>query len=66
MRTTRLRAWVVALWAVAGTTQAADPQPRELAKWLGPQRWEKDVAGPIISLGAVGAFDDMFCGARWA
>ncbi|MCI0357489.1 MAG: hypothetical protein L0211_03265 [Planctomycetaceae bacterium] len=33
--------------------------PRALAKWLGPQLWEKDVAGPIISLGAAGQFDDM-------
>jgi predicted GH43/DUF377 family glycosyl hydrolase len=60
MRTTTLCAGVAAVWAAVGNlTQAADPPPRELAKWLGPQRWEKDVAGPILSLGAAGEFDDM-------
>src|SRR5262245_42144558 len=59
MRTTGC-AWVVALWAAVGSLMPARAQPpRELAKWLGPQRWEKDVAGPILSLGAAGAFDDM-------
>jgi hypothetical protein len=37
---------------------AADP-PAELARWLGPQTWEKDTAGPIVSLGSEGQFDDM-------
>src|SRR5262249_60854009 len=53
-------AWVVALWAAAGSLMPARAHPpRELSKWLGPQRWERDVAGPILSLGAAGDFDDM-------
>src|SRR5262245_61578333 len=59
MRTTGC-AWVVALWAAVGSLMPARAQPpRELSKWLGPQRWERDVAGPILSLGAAGDFDDM-------
>jgi predicted GH43/DUF377 family glycosyl hydrolase len=59
MRTTIPCAWVVAVWAaVASMTPVAAQPPRELAKWLGPQRWEKDVAGPVLSLGAAGEFDD--------
>src|SRR5262245_11787442 len=49
---------IVAFWAMCVTPALAQP-PRELAKWLGAQRWDKDVAGPIVSLGAAGEFDDM-------
>ncbi len=60
MRTTTPFAWIVALGAtVASLTPAAAEPPRALAKWLGPQLWDKDVAGPILSLGAAGEFDDM-------
>lgn len=37
----------------------AGPPPADLAAWLGPQAWEKDVAGPVLSLGEAGQFDDM-------
>jgi hypothetical protein len=33
--------------------------PRELERWFGPQTWDKDTEGPIVSLGSSGAFDDM-------
>ena len=46
---------VVALFAQSAT--AADV-PRELTKWLGPQKWQRDVDGPIVSLGEAGQFDD--------
>lgn len=26
--------------------------------WLGPQTWERDTRGPVVSLGTAGAFDD--------
>jgi predicted GH43/DUF377 family glycosyl hydrolase len=29
-----------------------------LERWLGPQVWQRDVGGPILSLGAAGDFDD--------
>jgi glycerophosphoryl diester phosphodiesterase len=32
--------------------------PRELQRWLVPQRWQRDTKGPIISLGEPGDFDD--------
>ena len=32
--------------------------PRDLERWLGPQVWERDVDGPILSLGEAGDFDD--------
>ncbi len=32
--------------------------PEVLKPWLAPQEWERDVDGPIISLGEEGAFDD--------
>jgi len=33
--------------------------PEKLARWLVPQNWEKQKDGPVIWLGAPGAFDDM-------
>jgi hypothetical protein len=52
----------VCLLAVAASTNhrahSAEP-PAELARWLDPQQWEKDTAGPIVSLGAAGEFDDV-------
>lgn len=32
--------------------------PDALHRWLGPQHWQRDVDGPILSLGEQGAFDD--------
>jgi predicted GH43/DUF377 family glycosyl hydrolase len=37
----------------------ADDLPPELSHWLAPQSWQRDVTGPIISLGNPGQFDDM-------
>jgi predicted GH43/DUF377 family glycosyl hydrolase len=38
---------------------SAEETPQELSRWLAPQSWERDVTGPIISLGNPGQFDDM-------
>jgi len=32
--------------------------PPELIRWLGPQTWERDTEGPILSRGDTGQFDD--------
>lgn len=32
--------------------------PRELEPWLGPQVWQRDLDGPVLSLGEAGDFDD--------
>ena len=32
--------------------------PARLQRWLGPQKWERDVEGPILSLGKAGEFDE--------
>jgi hypothetical protein len=32
--------------------------PQQVQCWLGPQVWERDVDGPIVSLGKPGEFDD--------
>lgn len=47
------------VWAliVCGSIVAAEP-PKELAKWLAPQQWQRDVEEPIVSLGMDGEFDD--------
>jgi predicted GH43/DUF377 family glycosyl hydrolase len=45
-------------WALAlGSAVAADPPPIVRA-WLGPQKWERDLEEPILSLAASGKFDD--------
>jgi hypothetical protein len=45
---------------LVGTTLAfADEDiPQELRRWLEPQIWQRDVDGPILSLGKEGDFDD--------
>src|SRR5437773_271065 len=53
-----LRAFCVALVIGCGDLAAADPPP-QLARWLGPQNWQRDTEGPIVSLGKSGQFDDM-------
>jgi len=48
------------LTSAAGLVSIADAEPPpELARWLVPQRWQRDVEGPIVSLGEAGAFDDQ-------
>jgi predicted GH43/DUF377 family glycosyl hydrolase len=37
---------------------AAAEIPASLQKWLGPQKWEREKDGPVLSLGESGAFDD--------
>ena len=32
--------------------------PPKLLRWLGPQEWQRDTDGPIVSLGKSNAFDD--------
>lgn len=48
---------IVCLAIVSVPANAGEP-PRELQKWFVPQNWEKDVDGPIVSLGKKGEFDD--------
>lgn len=51
----------VALVAVGGGALRAEEGgqvPPELQRWLTPQKWVRDVEGPIISLGKAGEFDD--------
>lgn len=46
-------------FATVGVNSAiADDVPAKLKRWLVPQEWKRDVAGPVISLGKPGAFDD--------
>jgi hypothetical protein len=54
MKPTTRSALIAALWTLWTVTSASAQPPRELAKWLGPRLWDKDVAGPILSLGARG------------
>src|SRR5262245_7039381 len=58
MRLTSRSALVCCLWLAAACPAAAGP-PRELARWFGPQARQRDVEGPIVSLGKGGDFDDM-------
>src|SRR5262249_54255056 len=37
---------------------AAEP-PAEIARWFASQNWQRDVEGPVVSLGEAGQFDDM-------
>lgn len=37
---------------------ASAQPPAELRPWLGQQEWQRDVEGPILSLGTAGEFDD--------
>ncbi len=39
-------------------TQIFAETPPALQRWLGPQLWERDTDGPILSLGEKGEFDD--------
>lgn len=46
------------LCAMSQTGIAAEPIPEKVARWLKPQDWQRDVDGPIVSLGSEGEFDD--------
>ncbi len=37
---------------------AFSQHPDKLNAWLGPQSWERDTDGPVVSLGEKGGFDD--------
>ena len=41
-----------------GPNAGASEIPAKLAPWLAAQEWRRDTAGPVLSLGESGAFDD--------
>ena len=51
-------AYVAAVLSLPLRLSAADGDDGGMARWLGPQTWERDVDGPVVSLGESGAFDD--------
>lgn len=51
--------WLLLIAALAAWPTAAAQPPAELARWLERQDWRRDVAGPVVELGAEGAFDDQ-------
>jgi len=60
MKPARFVVWLVTLWIALESLESVGAQaPRELARWFGPQTWERDVSEPVLSLGQAGAFDDM-------
>lgn len=56
------RHWIILLCVCmavgSGSFLAADEPPEQLRVWLGPQRWQRDSEGPVLSLGDKGHFDD--------
>ncbi len=42
---------------VGAPGRGAEP-PQKLTSWLGPQSWQRDTVGPVLSLGEPGRFDD--------
>ena len=56
--TCRCSAAIAMIWLSGGLIANADVPP-ELRPWLIEQKWERDVDGPVVSLGQPGAFDDM-------
>jgi hypothetical protein len=48
---------IVCLWLIPSPGRAEDVLAA-VRPWLGPQAWKRDVDGPVLSLGADGAFDD--------
>lgn len=49
---------LLCVWSESTARAQLPPVPRELARWLQPQQWERDTEGPILSLGEMGRFDD--------
>lgn len=43
---------------VINSTVQSDEPPAAVQRWLQPQRWQRDTAGPVVPLGPTGAFDD--------
>ena len=39
-------------------TRVLGAPPSELVPWLTEQKWQRDVDGPVLSLGSPGEFDD--------
>lgn len=61
MKSSRLASRLAAVSAIlclVSDLRAADEVPAELERWLQPQQWQRDVDGPILSLGKEGEFDD--------
>jgi len=54
----RPSAWLAVALFLTAAARAAEP-PASLARWLTPQDWQRDVDGPILSLGKEGEFDDQ-------
>jgi predicted GH43/DUF377 family glycosyl hydrolase len=46
----------ICLSAICVCTRAEPPA--DLARWFAPQTWQRDVDGPVVSLGEAGQFDD--------
>jgi predicted GH43/DUF377 family glycosyl hydrolase len=57
-RSTLLFAALVVGWLICRPPRLAGQVPDALQKWLGPQDWQRDTDGPILSLGPPGQFDD--------
>ncbi len=50
---------LITLFVGSIDNSAAQAQlPDELQQWLAPQQWQRDVDGPVLSLGNTGDFDD--------
>jgi predicted GH43/DUF377 family glycosyl hydrolase len=49
---------IATLWHGVPLSPATAQIPDELKSWLGPQHWQRDVEGPVLSLGTTGRFDD--------
>ncbi len=52
------RALVVFLSCLIDAPLLGNEPPEQLRSWLGPQTWQRDTRGPILSLGEPGRFDD--------
>jgi hypothetical protein len=50
--------WTAGFMLVSAITAPSEEPPAEVRPWLGPQEWTRDADGPVLSLGADGAFDD--------
>jgi hypothetical protein len=53
-----LAAGVAASCCAAGNAAEPAAAGPQMSRWLGPQTWQRDVGGPVVSLGEPGQFDD--------
>ena len=53
-----MRALPFLLMVIGWSALAADEPPPRVARWFVKQDWQRDTAGPIVSLGEDGQFDD--------